>query len=136
MNFQMKLLAFLLAVLLLVVSNLSHANGEIYTCTQNVKWLEGTNTVACSTWVVRDAQMQKFDKAMTENVTLRKLNETNNQLLKLSEAEMEYYKRQSKAAQKELDRAETRRFWSTAGAFALGVVLTGLAAKAAIEAAK
>lgn len=127
---NMKFLAILFAILLLVITNLSHA------CSQNVKWTQTGTILECDAWVVKDAQMQKFDKAMKSQEVNEKLNEVNNQLLKLSEAEMEFYKRQSKAAQKELGRAETRSFWTGVGGFALGVVLTGIAAKAAIEAAK
>lgn len=130
MNFQMKLLLFLLAILLLVISNLTHA------CSQNVKWTQTGTVLECDAWVVKDSQMQKFDKAVKSQEIYEKLNEANNQLLKLSEAEMEMYKRQSQSAHKRAEQAENKSYWVGIGAFALGVVLTGIAAKAAIEASK
>jgi hypothetical protein len=126
----MKLFAITLAVFLLLLSQLSRA--------QNVsKVPKGTTlTTTEDVWIVKDSQMQEFAKTHDKLELTEKLVKTNEQLLKLSDTEMEFYKRRSQSQAKELDKAESRRFWATAGAFALGVVLTGVAAKAAIEASK
>ena len=57
-------------------------------------------------------------------------------IVRLSEREVEYYKSKSTSTRKELEKSDNKRFWTNLGHFALGVVLTGIAAKAAIESTK
>lgn len=124
----MKLISILLAFIL--------SFPAISGCEKNVQKVTIGNPAPCEGWHVSEPQMQKFHKAMEQkpvNVDINKLNE---QLLKLSEKEVEYYKQKSQFQSKELEKAETRRFWSNLGMFTLGVVLTGIAAKTAIESTK
>lgn len=107
-----------------------------YACDKNVLKVSVGNPAPCEGWHVSPNQMQKFHKAMEQKPVQVDINKVNEQLLKLSEVEIEYYKQKNKSQVKELDKAETRRFWSNVGMFTLGVVLTGVAAKAAIESSK
>jgi len=103
---------------------------------ENVKRIETGTASPCSGWIVSDNQMQKFAQTDDKLKLEEQISQVNKQLLSLSAAEVEFYKNRSKAQSKELEKAETKRFLSTAGAFVLGVLLTGVAAKAAIESAK
>lgn len=123
----MRTLAFLLAILLLLLTQLAKA------CPMNVQKISEGDKAPCSGWVVSNNQMQEFTRTDEQLELHKKLVETHKQLQKLSEAEIAFYKRRSEAQEKALSQSENKRFWLTAGAFALGVVLTGVAAKAAIE---
>lgn len=64
-----------------------------------------------------------------ENLTLKDL--------RLLDAEkLDIYKNRLNTTEKELNKASTRRFFSNIGYFVLGVVITGVAAKAAIESSR
>lgn len=117
----MKLFFLGCAIILLLLSQLSRA-----ACEKDVARISVNSLAPCDGWIVKDSQMQEFAK---NKDTL----ELTKQLVKLSETEVEFYKRRSYSQAVELEKAETRRFWSTAAGFTLGVILTGVAAKAAIE---
>ena len=105
-------------------------------CEKNVQKVTTGTPSPCDAWIVSPEQMQKFDKAMDKVPVDEKINKVNEELVRISTAEMEYYKQKSKSQSVELEKAETRHWFATAGAFTLGVVLTGIAAKAAIEASR
>jgi hypothetical protein len=105
-------------------------------CPKNVQKLSEGSSAPCTGWLVSEPKMQDITKSTDELELTKKLVQSQEQLIKLSDAEIEFYKRRSVSQQEELNKAEIRQFWATAGAFALGVVLTGIAAKAAIEAAR
>lgn len=64
-----------------------------------------------------------------ENLKLKDLSEINDQRIVL-------YKDHVKQVTDDLSRSERRRFWTNVGYFALGVVVTGFAAKVAIESSR
>lgn len=90
----------------------------------------------CDVWIVTEDKMQEFARTDDKLKAEQGISQLNKQLLSLSAAEVEFYKSRSKSQSKELEQSESRRFWSTAAGFTLGVILTGIAAKAAIEATK
>lgn len=99
--------------------------------TQNVSRVKAgtTLTTACDVWIVTDPAMQTFAKNADELEVSRKLILAQEHLRTLDVAEIEFYKKKTKALAQE----EVRSSWKTVGAFALGVIVTGFAAKAAIE---
>lgn len=105
-------------------------------CPNNVQKIKVDERSVCNGWLVSESTMQKIAKTDEELEKTKKLVLAQEHLQKLSNAEIEFYKQRSKAQQRELEKAEIKSFWKTTGAFALGVVLTGLAAKAAIEATR
>lgn len=102
-------------------------------CPNNVQLISKGEPSPCSAWVVSSDTMQKMAKTDEELEKTKKLVLAQEHLQKLSEAEIEFYKQRSANQQKQLVKAETKSMLMTVGAFALGVVLTGIAAKAAIE---
>lgn len=125
MNLKPLLLALLLPSLALGQS-----------CPQNVSKAKSGAVVTCDAWIVSEPQMQEFvrteDKYKIEvnrGLTLEKLR-------LLDEQEIEFYKVRAKSLEQQVNGAETRKFWSNLGYFILGVVLTGIAAKAAIESSR
>lgn len=105
-------------------------------CPQNVSKAKPGAVVPCDAWVVSEQQMQEFARTedkykieVTRGLTLEKLR-------LLDEQEIEFYKVRSSSLQKEVNSGESKRFWSNLGFFVLGIVLTGVAAKAAIESSK
>lgn len=106
-----------------------------FSCDNVTKVAKG-NPAPCNGWHVSDPQMQDFRKQTDQLQIQKDIHKVNEQLIKLSETEINFYKSRVKSQAKELDKAESKRFWTQAGAFVLGVVLTGVAAKAAIEATK
>ena len=121
----MKFIALLLSLLLITPT--------FAACEKNVQRINTGTSSPCTGWIISDDQMQSFAKDSEHLELSQRINKVNEQLIKLSETEIDYYKSMSKARAKDLEKAETRRFWSNVGFFALGVVLTGVAAKAAIE---
>lgn len=105
-------------------------------CVEMVEKVQKGNPAPCQGWHVSPEMMQEFARKDDKLKYEWQLHQLSKQLLSLSAAEVEFYKERSKSQSKELEQSESRRFWSTAGAFALGVILTGIAAKAAIEATK
>ncbi len=105
-------------------------------CPQNVQQIKTGTSAICDGWLVSNPQMQKFAKNADELEISRKLILAQEHLQKLSGEEIEYFKKRSIAIEKALSQSEREKFWLTAGAFALGVLATGFAAKAAIEATR
>lgn len=119
-----------LALIVFLSSNI------VLACPNNVQKIKAGEASPCNAWIVSEPTMQKMAKTDEELEKTKKLVQAQEHLQKLSNAEIEFYKQRSRAQQKELEKAEIKSFWKTTGAFALGVVLTGLAAKAAIEATR
>lgn len=103
--------------------------GQTFACEKTVQYTLAGTVTKCDAWLVKDSQMQEFAK----QTDLLKLSE---QSARLSEREIDYYKKRYEQRTEELNKAENKRFLYITGAFVLGVVVTGLAAKAAIEATK
>jgi hypothetical protein len=105
-------------------------------CPQNVTKAKPGAVVQCDSWIVSEPQMQDFartdDKLKVEEtrgLTLEKLRV-------LDAQEVDFYKARADKLHKENQSLDNKRFWSNLGFFVLGIVLTGVAAKAAIESAK
>lgn len=83
--------------------------------------------------LVDAAQMKEFRQINEE----KKLLETENLKLKdlgiINDQRIDLYKEHVKQVTEDLSRSERRAFWQSVGTFALGVVVTGFAAKVAIE---
>lgn len=126
----MKLFFIGCAVLLLFLSQLSRA------CDKNVQYVKTGTAVTCDGWLVNGKTMNMLTQKSDSLEVSQRLIEQQKQLIKLNNEEIEFYKVQSQNRAKELDKAETRRMWTNLGHFALGVVLTGIAAKTAIEVSK
>jgi hypothetical protein len=116
-----------LILMLLVLSN---------ALAQSVQKLDKGTPAPFSGWIITD----KIAQDSARNVDLLEAKEK--QILKLEHlrvldaGDMEHYKQRSKHIEEQLHKQETKQYWANAGAFALGVILTGLAAKAAIESAR
>lgn len=128
----MKLLFIGSLIILLLLSHM----GQAFGCDKDVTKVTQGTPAPCSGWHVSEPQMQEFAKTADKLTIEEKMNQVNKQLLLLSEVEIDFYKQRSLSQSKELQKAESKRFWATTGAFVLGVVLTGVAAKAAIESTK
>lgn len=126
----MKLLPYLL-ILLLVLRFCS----PVEACERSVKLTSG-QAAPCTGWLVSEPKMQEILKDGESLDLHKKLQLQQEHLRKLDLQEIEFYKLQSKENVKALNKSETQKFWSNIGFFALGVVMTGIAAKAAIESTK
>lgn len=119
----MKIVAFILTLCFIVPA---------FAC-PNVSKVKSGAVAPCNGWHVSEPTMQEIMKNEEQLELQKKLQLQMEYLRKLDMQEIDYYKAQSKANQKALEKSESQKFWVGVGAFTLGVVLTGLAAKAAIE---
>lgn len=103
---------------------------------QNVQTIKTGTPSPCDGWLVSEPKMQELAKMSDELDLSKKLVLAQDHLQKLTEEEVEHYKKRSEAGDKALSQSKAQQFWIGAGAFALGVIVTGLAAKAAIEATR
>lgn len=100
---------------------------------QNIQRIEQGTSAPRSGWLTSDSFVQ--DAARNKDLIEAK----DKQILKLEHlrvldmGDMDHYKARSKQLEKRLDKEETKRGLYSAGAFVLGVIITGFAAKAAIE---
>lgn len=129
MNCTMRTFLLLCAAILLLISQLSRA-GE---CPMNVQKIKAGTNSPCDAWIVSEPTMQKIMQTDEQLELQKKLQLQMEHLRTLDQKEIEYYKVQSQSVQAKLEKEDGRRFWSNLGYFTLGVVLTGVAAKAAIE---
>lgn len=102
-------------------------------CPQNVQKVKEGSVVNCNGWLVSEPTMQDMARNADTVETQKKLILTLEHLRVLDAKEIEHYKKHSKEAHAAYERSERQKFWVAAGAYTLGVVLTGIAAKAAIE---
>ena len=105
--------------------------------------------LAQSMIVLKKDQPAPFDGVLSDSAQMkefRQINETNKLLDKqvlelkdlslLKDEKIEIYKSSLEQANTKLEKNEKYTFWSNIGYFALGVIVTGVAAKAAIEATR
>jgi len=130
----MKLLFISLAFLLLFVSQCAKAKAA--ECPKNVQRISEGTAAPCSGWIVKDEQMQTFARTSDQLELEKQTTKLNEQLLRLNQDEIEFYKKRATVATDKLENADKARFWSNLGYFMLGVALTGVAAKTAIEVSK
>lgn len=102
-------------------------------CPQNVQKVTTGTPAPCPGWHVSDRTMQNIARTDEELEKHKKLVQSMEHLRKLDLDEIEHYKKHSREAHEALSLSERQKLWVGIGAFALGVVLTGVAAKAAIE---
>lgn len=124
---------YLLALLISTSAIAAAWEAKASDCPKNVQKLSEGSSTPCTGWLVSEPKMQEITREKDELELTKKLVQSQEQLIKLSDAEIEFYKRRTVSQQEELNKAENKRFWVGVGAFALGVVLTGIAAKTAIE---
>lgn len=129
----MRIFIYALVVLLVVRCI---APGYSADCIQNVTKVKSGTIAPCDGWHVSEPTMQDIMKDKDQLELQKKLQLQMEHLRKLDLQELEYYQMQSKNNQKALEKSEQQKFWSNIGMFALGVVVTGFAAKVAIESTK
>lgn len=119
----------LLILLLTILSSSLYATD----CAKNVQKISVGALAVCSGWLVSEPQMQDFAKQTDENKIMREQVSLHEKRQLLTDIELETYKQNNKQLEKEIARVERKSFFLQAGAFALGAILTGFAAKVAIE---
>jgi len=107
-----------------------------YSCPNNVQKVKSGTIANCDGWLVSEPAMQDFAKTDEKLEKSAKLILEQEYLQKLTEAEVDFYKKRSTEVEKALSQSERQKFWIGIGTFALGVAITGIAAKAAIESVK
>jgi cell shape-determining protein MreC len=120
--------------ILLIILSLNSAFA--YDCSKNVHKAQAGTTINCPAWIVSDKQMQEFVKVDEENPLLKEKISLQEKKLFLTETELEIYKDNNKALKKEVSKMERKSFYTNVGYFVLGALLTGFAAKVAIETTK
>lgn len=100
---------------------------------QKLEKLEKGQTAPFTGVLVDAKQMKKFRQVNEEKKLLDKKNIKLKDLNVLKDQKIELYKKEITQTHKELTRYKTKTFFTNAGYFALGVILTGFAAKTAIE---
>lgn len=78
-------------------------------------------------------QMKQFRQINEEKKLLEKENLKLKDLGIINDQRIDLYKEHVKQVTEDLSSSERRAFWQSVGTFALGVVVTGFAAKVAIE---
>ena len=121
------------AIFLLIILILATRYSFAADCPSSVKRIETGTPSPCDGWIVSSPKMQELAKMTDELDLSKKLILAQDHLQKLTEEEVEHYKKRSKEGEKALSQSEKQKFFLAAGAFALGVIGTGIAAKAAIE---
>lgn len=81
-------------------------------------------------------QMKEFRQINEEKKLLELENLKLKDLSLINDQKVGLYRNQTEALSKELVRSERKAFWQSVGTFALGVIVTGFAAKVAIEATR
>lgn len=76
--------------------------------------------------LIRNERVNELVKAEKRNILLEELSIKQDQ-------RVEIYRTEASRLETQLARAQFKSFWTNVGFFALGVVVTGVAAKAAIE---
>jgi hypothetical protein len=125
LNTLKRLLPLLLALLL---TNNAFA--------QNVRRINVGEPAQFNGWLVTDKVMQEATKQKDELELKDKKILQLEHLRVLDIGDIEHYKVRSNQLAKQLDKENTKRYVIGTGAFILGVLLTGIAAKAAIESTK
>ncbi len=105
-------------------------------CPKNVQTIKTGATSICDGWLVSEPKMQELAKQADELELSKKLILAQEHLRTLDVKEIEFFKKRSEAGEKALAQSNAQKVLIGIGAFALGVVVTGIAAKAAIEATR
>tara|TARA_R100001086_G_scaffold214248_1_gene130254 strand:+ start:976 stop:1311 length:336 start_codon:yes stop_codon:yes gene_type:complete len=96
------------------------------TCFAQVQKIEKGEPAPFTGAIVTAKQLSEFRKTREINIKLKDLQVVNEQRI-------EFYKEEAKHYQVQIKKERIKHFWEKAGYFALGVLVTGIAAKAAIE---
>ena len=83
--------------------------------------------------LVDGAQMKEFRQINEDKKNLELQNLKLKDLALVQDERVDLYRKQSESLNSELSKSESRSFWKSVGYFTLGVVVTGFAAKVAIE---
>lgn len=102
-------------------------------CPNSIQTIKTGTISPCDCWLVSEPKMQELAKTTEKLAISEKLILAQEHLQKLTQGEAEHFKKRSEATEKALSQSEKQKAWIGAGAFLLGVVVTGIAAKAAIE---
>lgn len=86
--------------------------------------------------LVDAAQMKEFRQLNEDNKNLELQNVKLKDLGIIQEQRIDLYKQEVQRVTEDLSRSERKAFWQSAGTFVLGVIVTGFAAKVAIEASR
>ena len=81
-------------------------------------------------------QMKEFRQINEEKKNLELQNIKLKDLGVIQEQRIDLYKQEVQRVTEDLSRSEKKAFWQSAGTFVLGVLVTGFAAKVAIEATR
>lgn len=79
--------------------------------------------------IITETQLVIYDTSLHSNVALKELSS-------LQDMRIEQYRKDLSEAKSELNKAVFKGYLGTAGGFVLGVLITGFAARAAIEATR
>lgn len=82
------------------------------------------------------AQMKEFRQINEDKKNLELQNVKLKDLGDIQEQRIDLYKQEVQRVREDLSRSEKKAFWQSAGTFVLGVLVTGFAAKVAIEASR
>jgi len=86
--------------------------------------------------LIDSEQMKEFRKINEDKKSLELENLKLKDLSLINDQRIELYKTEVKQVREDLSRSEKKAFWQSAGTFVLGVLVTGFAAKVAIEATR
>jgi hypothetical protein len=124
---------FIYGIIVLLILRLFSPAYSADNCPQNVQKLQTGTVTNCTGWLVSEPKMQEIMKDAEQLELQKKLQLQQEHLRKLDLQEIEFYKLQNSRNMKALEKSESQKYWTGIGAFALGVIVTGLAAKVAIE---
>lgn len=118
----MKTLLFIF----LLVSNVCYSN-------ESMKVVKKGEVASFDGVLVSKEQMEEFRRINEENKLLKEKVLTLENIVKIDELKLKYYADELTATRSLLIAEQANDFWAKAGYFALGVIVTGVAAKSAIE---
>lgn len=116
----------LLLVIFLLVSNVCYSN-------ESMKVVKKGEVASFDGVLVSKEQMEEFRRINEENKLLKEKVLTLENIVKIDEIKLKYYADELTATRSLLIAEQANDFWAKAGYFALGVIVTGVAAKSAIE---
>jgi hypothetical protein len=114
----------ILTVLLIWIDNLVYAEMAV---------MKRGDVCAFDGVLVDAPQMKEFRQINEDKKNLELQNLKLKDLSAVQDERVELYRRQAQSLNSELAKSESRSFWKSIGYFGLGVLVTGLAAKVAIE---
>jgi hypothetical protein len=114
----------ILTVLLIWIDNLVYAEMVV---------MKRGDVCAFDGVLVDAPQMKEFRQINEDKKNLELQNLKLKDLSAVQDERVELYRQQAQSLNSELAKSESRSFWKSIGYFGLGVLVTGLAAKVAIE---